>query len=193
MSRYPPNGSLVTSNVSILFDPYSGITYFNGLSISKNGMYLLSVNIYSTGGQFNSQCYSNPITVYKSHSYLNNTNAPNIELKYASTNSSALGITNEKNQMQAAVFNHLSDKNITVSNLTLTASLSSRRRRDTAVLETSSGTVIVVFYTPSSGQTLESILTSMSISDYTVLTSIKVNGVEIYSSKKSSASSSSSV
>jgi len=181
---------LITTSTSVAFDPSTGLTYFNSLSISKLGMYLLSAKIYSKGQEFNSQCYSNPITVYTTATNLTSaSNTPNYKFTFTASNFSAVG-TDEQNKIKASIFNYMTDLNVSVSNLQLTA-LATRRRRDTGIVSTS-GSIVIVFYSSSSGQSLASVLANLNISNYVVLSSATVNGVTIYSTASSSSSSSSS-
>jgi len=155
LGHYPAKGSLVTSFTSVAFDPSSGLTYFKGLSINKTGMYMLSISIYSKGREFNSQCYSNPITVSKSsNSSASATNK--YQFTFSTSNLSAVSGSDDQNKMKASIYNYMNDLNISVSSLQLTAS-SARRRRDIGIVSVS-GTIMIVFYSSSSGQTLSSVL-----------------------------------
>ena len=153
-------------------------------------MYLLSAKIYSKGQEFNSHCYSNTITVYTpATNFTSASNTPNYKFTFSASNFSAIG-GDEQNQIKASIFNYMTDLNMSVSNLQLTAS-ASRRRRDTGIVS-SSGSIIIVFYSSSLGQTLANALANLNISNYVVLSSATVNGVTIYSTESSSSSSSSS-
>ena len=191
LGHYPAKGSLVTKFTSVAFDPSSGLTYFKGLTINKTGMYILSIKIYSKGKEFNSQCYSNLITVSKESSNSSASASNKYQFTFSTSNFSAVSGSDDQNQMKAAIYNYMTDLNISVSNLQLTTS-SARRRRDTGIVSVS-GTIMIVFYSPSSGQTLASVLSSMNINNYVVLSSATVNGVTVYGSTSGSSSSSSSV
>jgi hypothetical protein len=190
LGHYPAKGSLVTSFTSVAFDPSSGLTYFKGLSINKTGMYMLSISICSKGREFNSQCYSNPITVSKASQNSSASASNKYQLIFSTNNLSAVSGSDDQNKMKASIYNYMNDLNISVSSLQLTAS-SARRRRDTGIVSVS-GTIMIVFYSSSSGQTLSSVLSSMNINNYVVLSSATVNGVTVYGSTSGSSSSGSS-
>ena len=170
MGKYPSKGSLVTSGISVTFDPNSGLTYFSGLSITKMGMYLLSVKIFSTGKVFDSQCYSNAITVYDQSTALLVNKTPNCDFKYKTTNYSAIN-GDFLNEMKTIIFNYLHDLNYTVANVQINASSSaaSRKRRDTATIVSYDGTITVVLFSTSPGNTLTDVLSRLNISSYVVL------------------------
>ena len=84
LGHYPAKGALSLSNAAISFDTTTGYTLFSNLAIDRVGMYLLSINIYTTGNEFSSQCYTNTITVIKSLVAINVTNStePNYKLRF---------------------------------------------------------------------------------------------------------------
>lgn len=187
LGHYPAKGKLITTNATVELDPYSGYVYFNGLVIDMPGMYMLSARINSAGNEFTSQCYSNVVTVSQSlenSTSSSSSNTPNYKLKFKGNYSSLS--TSDKNQMKASVYNYISSFNLNVENIQITDA-DGRKRRDT-----SSGTVIVAFYSSGSSASLISLLPSMNISEYVIYSSATINGVT-YGSTSSSDSSSSAL
>ena len=171
LGHYPAKGALSLSNAAISFDTTTGYTLFSNLSIDRVGMYLLSINIYTTGNEFSSQCYTNTITVIKSLVATNVTNStePNYKLRFKGDYNSLS--TSDLNEIKANVYNYISDYNISVSNIKLYA-----------------GSVYVAFYSSDTNSALISALlnSGLNISSLIVYDSASINGV-VYSSSSSSS------
>jgi hypothetical protein len=163
LGHYPAKGSLILTNSNVTLNPNTGYTLFSNLVIDQPGMYLLSVSIYTTGGEFTSLCYTNPITVYKPTASLaftsSNLTSPNYKLKF---NGDFNQLTDSnKSEIMASVFNYASNYNITIYNVSIY-----------------SGSIYVAFYSSETNSLLIADITNGNFSLGSLLTfsSISVNG-----------------
>ncbi len=159
LGYYQARGRLIVNQTVITFDTTTGFMSFSGLTIDNIGMYLLSVRVYTTGNEFTSQCYSNPITVVKSLTSLTNSSKPNYLLKYRGDFSSLT--PQNKSEIQANTFNFMSMNNITVNNIQIY-----------------SGSVYIVFFSADNNTELISELAKRGLTISTLISfdSITVNG-----------------
>ena len=173
LGYYQGKGTLDISKASVVFDPSTGYTLLNNLAITNPGMYMLSVNMFTTDNKFSTKCFTNTITVLKEA--MNNTNAnqtANYKLKFKGD---YYNLTqSDKNEIMANAYNYISDYNITVSNITLYP-----------------GSVYIAFYSSDSNTALlQALLNSgLNISSLIVFDSASINGIT-YSGSSSSTSSS---
>jgi hypothetical protein len=177
LGHYPAKGSLILANSNVTLDPSTGYTFFSNLVIDQPGMYLLSVSIYTIGGEFTSLCYTNPITVYKPTVSLTFTNSnytsPNYKLKF---NGDFNQLTQDnKSEIMSSVYNYASNYNITIYNITMY-----------------SGSIYVAFYSPDTNSVLIADLSNGNISLGSLLkfSSVSVNGVTYVCTTCSTSSSS---
>ncbi len=159
LGYYQARGRLIVNQTVITFDTTTGFMSFSGLTIDNIGMYLLSVRVYTTGNEFTSQCYSNPITVVKSLTSLTNSLKPNYLLKYQGDFSSLT--PQNKSEIQANTFNFMSMNNITVNNIQIY-----------------SGSVYIVFFSADNNTELINELAKRGLTISTLISfdSITVNG-----------------
>lgn len=171
LGYYQGKGSLDISKASVLFDPTNGYTLLNNLAINNAGMYLLSINMFTSDNKFSTKCYTNTITVLREAK--NNTNAnqtANYKLKFKGDYYNLS--QSDKNEIMANVYNYVSDYNISVSNITLYP-----------------GSVYVAFYSSDSNNALvQALLTSgLNISSLIVFDSASINGISYGSSSSASS------
>ncbi len=160
LGYYPASGSLITTNKIVSFDPLSGYALFKNLKITKSGMYLLSLNVFTTNSEYNSTCYSNLITVLGSADSVqtyDQTAKPDYILTFAG-NYSAIN----PNEIVANVYNFIKRYGLSVNGISSYA-----------------GSVIVTFYSTDSNPSLIKALTSSGVNVSTGLNfvSVQVNGI----------------
>ena len=112
LSKYQPSGSFITSNTTAVFDPSQGVAAFNNLIITKKGMYVLALSVYSTNGEFSFSCLSNSILItsaLQSYPSCSSDSTPNVILKF-NGNFSAI----EPERVKSAVYNMMLNQNVTL-------------------------------------------------------------------------------
>jgi hypothetical protein len=157
LSHYKALGSLITSNTTAFFDPSTGYAQFNSLSITKSGMYIILISVSTTGHEYKSQCYSNPIQIIKGSipSY-DKTTQPDYTLKFVGNYSSI-----NPAEIKANVYNYFAMNGISL-----------------AGMSSYSGSVYITFYSLNRNTTLINALISngLNISSSLTFSSINVDG-----------------
>jgi len=114
LSYYPAKGSLVLSNSTVIFDTSSGLALFSNLQISKAGMYVLSIQVYTTDNMYSSQCYSNPIQIIQSTTRISydSSDTPDYIMKFNGSYSSIIPA-----DIKANVYNYMSNYGLTIGGI----------------------------------------------------------------------------
>lgn len=160
LGYYQGNGTLITSQAAVTFDTTTGYAVFNNLAITKSGMYLISIKVFTPNQEYNLNCYSNPITIRSStvqaQTY-DSSSTPDYSIKFDG-NYSAIN----PNEIIANVYNYINSYGVNVNGIKAYA-----------------GSVYVVFYSSDSNPTLINTLIAQGINVSSALkfVSASVNGV----------------
>ena len=156
ISHYPAQGALTLSNATVTFDTTTGLAVFSNLQISKAGMYVLAIRVYTTDNLYSSQCYSNPIQIIKSSVQISydSTTTPDYIIKFNGSYNSI-----NPAEIKANVYNYMSNYNLTIGGISCY-----------------SGSVYVSFY---SSDINAALITSLISSGLIVSTSLSFQSITV--------------
>lgn len=109
LSKYQPNGVLVTNVTVATLDTNTGLASFKNMSIAVAGTYVLRVNIRSSDNSFTMACRSNPVRVLNKpavSSTIGSSDEPNFKFVF-NADYDALETNDELSYYKAMFMNYL--------------------------------------------------------------------------------------
>lgn len=116
LGYYPANGTLVTKYATVTFDASTGYGIFSNLVITKHGMYLTTISVYTdNSNDFNFNCYSNPIQIRSADSQLvsyDSNSRPDYIIKFNGSYNSI-----NPSEIKASVYNFMISNGIKIGGI----------------------------------------------------------------------------
>lgn len=116
LGYFPAGGELNITNAVSVFNSITGTAVFSNLVITKAGMYLIKFNVSTNDNSYNSECYSNLITIKQADSTTDVSSpnsSPDYLLKFKGNFSSI-----NPNEIVANVYNYVTNFNLKIQNIT---------------------------------------------------------------------------
>ena len=159
LGYYPANGTLATQNTTISFDSSTGYAIIKNLAITKFGMYVTTLNVYTDNNDYNFQCYSNPIQIKTKKSTIpiyDSSKQPDYIIKFNGSYDSINPV-----EIKASVYNYMNSYGLNIGGMSCY-----------------SGSVYVAFYSTDSSVSLINnlILSGLNISSSLTFVSASVSG-----------------